>query len=421
MSDRLVNPSAPHAPSGQATAEPVPVNPATGRPAGRAEATVLLLASCMPVLGAVLIAPILPKIQDAFASTAGVEALTPIVLTVPALIIGLSGGLAGRYVDRVGRKGLLVGALILYAFLGTAPLWLRSLPLILASRVLVGLTEAAIMTCCTTLIVDYFHGPQRIKYLGLQTVYTTVAATLFFGIGGGLGNVGWRTPFWVYAVSLPLAAAVARTIWQPATGTSGPRARLAPVAWRQLAVPIAASVAGGAIFYVLVVELSFVLDGLGVKDSSTIGAISAAGSLAVALGAYLFPRLVSRGAAFTVPLALGITGLGLLVLGVAGSVPLVVVGALVTGFGNGLLLPAMLTWAVSALAFEQRGRGTGAWTAAVFLGQFACPLAVLALKAGLGGLGTAIIAVGVASLVLGAVLRALRISSGATGAAPTPA
>ena len=86
----------------------VAVDPATGRPAGRAQALVLLLASCLAVLGAVLLAPVLPDIEDAFAGTAGVEALTPIVLTAPALVIGLTAPFAGRVVDRLGRKRLLV-------------------------------------------------------------------------------------------------------------------------------------------------------------------------------------------------------------------------------------------------------------------------------------------------------------------------
>src|SRR4051812_6342748 len=154
----------------------VAVDPATGRPAGRAQALVLLLSSCLAVLGAVLLAPVLPRIEDAFAGTPGVKTLTPIVLTAPALVIGLTAVVAGRIVDRLGRRRLLIAALVVYAFVGTAPLWLDSLPLIVASRVLVGLTEAAIMTCCTTLLADYFHGRQREKYLGLQVVFTTVAA-----------------------------------------------------------------------------------------------------------------------------------------------------------------------------------------------------------------------------------------------------
>src|SRR5207253_8838447 len=90
----------------------IAVDPATGRPAGRAQAVVLLLSSCLSVLGAVLLAPVLPRIRDAFAGTAGVETLTPIVLTAPALVIGLTSMIAGRIVDRLGRKRLLVGALV---------------------------------------------------------------------------------------------------------------------------------------------------------------------------------------------------------------------------------------------------------------------------------------------------------------------
>src|SRR3954463_13957885 len=194
----------------------VAVDPSTGRPAGRAQALVLLFSSCLAILGAVLLAPVLPAIQDAFEGTAGVEALAPIGLTAPALVIGLTAPFAGRFVDKVGRKRLLLVARVVVAFVGTAPLWLPSLQLIVVSRVLVGLTEAAIMTCCTTLLADYFHGSQRERYFGLQVVFTTVAATIFFGVGGALGAQNWRTPFWLYAVSLPLALAAPRFVWQAA-------------------------------------------------------------------------------------------------------------------------------------------------------------------------------------------------------------
>jgi hypothetical protein len=40
--------------------------------------------------------------------------------------------------------------------------------------------------------------------------------------------------------------------------------------------------------------------------------------------------------------------------------------------GAGMLLPTLLTWAVSRLPFELRGRGTGIWTATFALGQFVC-------------------------------------------------
>jgi MFS family permease len=384
----------------------VAVDPATGRPAGRAQAAVLLLASCLAVLGAVLLAPVLPAIEDAFAGTAGVEALTPVVLTAPALVIGLTAPFAGRVLDGVGRTRLLVGALVVYAVVGTAPLWLPSLQLIVASRVLVGLTEAVIMTCCTTLLADYFHGSQRERYFALQVVFTTVAATLFFGLGGALGSHSWRTPFWLYLVSLPLAVAAARLIWQPAV--QRPTGVLPALPWHRLAAPVAVSLVGGLVFYVLIVELSFKLDDVGVESTGAIGAVSAIASLGTAVGGASFSRLGSRGPAVTAPLAFAVSGIGLVGLGLAPSVPVIVLFAVVTGLGNGLLLPSLLTWALGSLTFEQRGRGTGWWTAAVFLGQFICPLVVLALSAALGGLGAALVVVGVLAVVAAVVVRSSR-------------
>jgi MFS family permease len=391
----------------------VAVDPATGRPAGRAQALTLLLASCLAVLGAVLLAPVLPDIQDAFAGTAGVEALAPIVLTAPALVIGLTAPFAGRIVDRLGRKRLLVGALVVYAVVGTAPLYLPSLQLIVASRVLVGLTEAAIMTCCTTLLADYFHGSQRERYFGLQVIFTTVAATVFFGVGGALGGENWRAPFWLYAVSLPLAVAAAKLIWQPAPQQGAERGRVLPaLPWRTLAAPVGVSFLGGLVFYVLIVELSFKLDAIGVQSTGAIGAISAIASLGTAAGAFAFPRLARLGPAVTIPLAFAVSGIGLVGLGLAPAVPLVVVFAVLTGLGNGLLLPSLLSWALGSLTFEQRGRGTGFWTAAIFLGEFVCPLVVNGLK-GLGTLGTALWILGAVSVVVAVAVRGLRPAAAA--------
>ena len=383
----------------------VAVDPATGRPAGRPQALVLLLSSCLAVLGAVLIAPLLPKIEEAFAGTPGVDALTPIVLTAPALMIGLTAPFAGRIVDRLGRRRLLVGALVAYAVAGTAPLWLPTLPLIVASRVLVGITEAAIMTCCTTLLADYFHDQRRARMFALQTVFTTAAATVCFGLGGALGAAGWRTPFWLYAVSLPLAVLAAKYVWQPAPATQE-RSERESVSWQGLRAPLAVTFVGGVVFYALIVELSYVLDDLGVDSTAAIGGISAVSSLATALGAAAFGRSARRGARWTIPLAFTLSGVGLIGLGLAPSVPLVVAAAVVTGAGNGLLLPAILTWALREIPFQQRGRATGAWTAALFIGQFLCPLAVLALSGALGTLSAALVILGAVGLAVGFGVRA---------------
>ncbi|MCH7301739.1 MFS transporter, partial [Pseudomonas capeferrum] len=61
----------------------------TERQAGLPQSLLLLFGSCLPVLGAVLLAPVLPRMQAHFADTPGAEVLVPISLTIPALVIAL--------------------------------------------------------------------------------------------------------------------------------------------------------------------------------------------------------------------------------------------------------------------------------------------------------------------------------------------
>jgi MFS family permease len=364
---------------------------------GRAQLFVLLAASCLSVLGAVLIAPVLPRMRDSFAGVPGADVLVPVVLTVPALMIGLTAPFAGMIADRVDRRRLLLIGLLLYAVTGTAPLYLPSLSAILISRVLVGVCEAAIMTCATTLIGDYWSGPRRSRYLSLQTLVASLSATVF--LGGVLGAHGWRTPFWVYMVAILLVPLTAKLIWQPA-GHGTRRQRLAPVPWRSLLTPCLVTFVGGITFYALIVELSFVLNEVGFGSSAAIGGISALMSVATAAGCVVFARLSHRTPRTLLPLEFVLSAIGFVFVFATGSVPVIAIGAVVAGFGTGMLLPTLLTWAVNRLDFEQRGRGTGLWTGALFVGEFVCPLLIAAIGTSVGGLRPALGVLGIVAAVM---------------------
>ncbi|MEC3853988.1 MFS transporter [Paenarthrobacter ureafaciens] len=374
--------------------------PASSRAAGRTQAALLVAGSCMPVLGAVLLAPVLPTLTQVFADTPGVAILVPLVLTLPALFVALFSPLAGYVADRVGRKQLLIIAMLAYALFGTAPLWLDSLGAIALSRVGVGIAEAAIMTCCTTLITDYYWGQKRNKYLGLQTMVSALAATAFFALGGALGSISWRTPFWLYAVSAVLVIPMIFKLWEPAKShTQNTTAAKEPVPWRQIGAPAAVTLFGGIVFYALIVHLPYVITGLGVTDTGLIGGAAAIASLATAAGAISFRYLAKLGTRKLLVAAFGLAAVGLCLVSLAGNVPLAILGAVVASAGTGILLPTLLTWAVNGLEFSQRGRGTGIWTGTLFIGQFLTPIILGAAAAGLGNLSLALGALGLACVI----------------------
>ncbi|MFC5907546.1 MFS transporter [Streptacidiphilus monticola] len=391
----------------------VPVG-SDSRPAHLLRLWLLMAGSCLPILGAVLISPVLPRIQDHYAHVPGANALVPLVLTVPALALAILAPVAGLVVDRLGRKRLLVAATLAYGVLGTAPLWLESLAAILVSRVLVGIAEAAIMTCCTTLIGDYYSGRQREKYLALQTMCASASATAFFVVGGAAGSAGWRAPFWIYAVSLLLAPAMAAFLPRPAgDGSATASAAVArerrPFPFRPLATTCALTVFGAMVFYSVPVELPYLLDDLGVKTTGVIGLATALASAATVAGAVLFTRLRNGGEPY-LPLVFTLCAAGFAVMCLASGPVLLVAGAVVNCVGTGLLLPSLLTRAMSRLDYADRGRGTGLWTAAFFGGEFACPLLLLALEAAVGTLAAAVgvLAAAVACVALGLLLSRRR-------------
>ena len=388
-------------------APPTPAAPAATPPAPRFQATLLMAGSCLPILGAVLIAPVLPKMQDHFASTPGAEALTLLALSIPALALALLAPFAGALVDRFGRKRLLVGASVVYAPIGTAPLWLDSLAAIVASRAVLGIVEAVIMTCCTTLIGDYYSGKQRERYLALQAICSALSATAFFAIGGAAGSAGWRAPFWAYAVSLLLAPLMAAVLTAPQRTTPQDvpaQGAQSPFPWRRMAAPCTLTFFGAVVFYTVPVLMSKLLDALGVTDTPTIGLSTAIASAATVVGAFAFTRLADR-AEQLLPAVLTLCAAGFAVMWLADSTPLLVVGAVINCLGGGMLLPTLLTRAMALLDFADRGRGTGLWNTAFFLGEFVCPLLLLGVSHSVGGLAGAVGLLGAATVVVAAGLR----------------
>lgn len=373
----------------------------------RLRVALLMAGSCLPILGAVLIAPVLPRMQDHFDGVPGAEVLVPMALTVPALALALLAPFAGVVVDRLGRKRLLVAATVLYALFGTAPLWLDSLGAIVASRALVGIAEAAIMTCCTTLIGDYYTGRVRDRYLALQTMCASASATAFFVIGGVAGSAGWRAPFWIYAISLLLAPAMALVLPRPTAvtpaGTAPDQYPDRPFPWRPLAGTCVLTAFGAMVFYTVPVEMSYLLDDLGVTATGVIGLATAVASAATVAGAILFTRL-RRGAEAWLPAVLALCAAGFAVMCFAGGTALLVTGAVINCLGTGILLPSLLTRAMARLDYADRGRGTGLWTASFFLGEFVCPLVLLAVASLAGSLAAAVGLLGLAAALVAAVL-----------------
>ncbi|MFE7902916.1 hypothetical protein ACFU3E_36580 [Streptomyces sp. NPDC057424] len=115
-------------------------------------------------------------------------------------------------------------------------------------------------------------------------------------------------------------------------------------------------------------ERVYLLDDLGVKSSGLIGMVTAIASAATVTGCVILASLPGRPER-RLPAIFALCAAGLALMGLARNIAILIMGAFFSGIGTGLLLPSLLTWAMSKLEYADRGCGTGLLTASFFLGQ----------------------------------------------------
>jgi MFS family permease len=357
----------------------------------------LLLSSSLTVMAGATVSPALPAMQEQFAQVITnpdwLSTLVKLVITLPALFIVVGSPIAGIIVDRFGRKSLLLTTAILYGLAGSSGLYLNSLTEILVGRALLGLAVAGVMVSATTLIADYYSGPARAAFMGLQAGFMGLGGVLFLTLGGALAQQNWHYPFGIYLFSWLIVPLILAFIVEPDRSQT-PVSVAAKTEKPVMPVTILAIIYGFTTlsqmaFYLIPVQLPFFLKQL-------VGAIPTQSGMAIAL-CTLFSAIASitygklkQHLEFVsfLPLIFGLMGIGYLLIGQSSHWAQVLVGLAIAGMGLGILMPNMSVWLSQVVPDQMRGRALGGLSTAMFLGQFLSPIVTQPLTkiTGLGGI-----------------------------------
>lgn len=369
----------------------------------------LLATSSLTIMSGATIAPTLPDLLVHFAGVPHAELLVKLVLTIPGLFIALLAPVAGTLVDRLGRRPVLLASTALYAIAGASGFFLDWLPGILVGRALLGVAVAGLMTACTTLVGDYFEGAARHKFMGLQNAFVGFGGVLFLTAGGVLASLSWRAPFLIYLLALVLLPVMAMVLPEPnrpAAGAHGAAANAEAPNWNAIALIYGMFFIGMTAFYLVPVQLPFLLKGMIHASPAQSGAAIATGTLFSALSSLIFPRLQGRWTGVQVlPLAFAGMGAGFLTIAFASTYLQVLLGMGIMGASMGLYMPTLSLWLMAIAPASLRGRLMGGMTTALFLGQFLSPVMSQPLSHAIG-LGPSFAVVGASLLGLAAIALA---------------
>lgn len=177
----------------------------------RATVYVLCLVPFIMVLGNSMLIPVLPAIEKALDLSLTQVGLLITVFSIPAgIVIPFAGWLS----DRVGRKPVMIPALLVYGLGGilaglAGTLVERPYYLLLGARIIQGIGAGGTYQLAMALSGDDIQGKERAQALGFLEAANGLGKVLSPLAGAALALISWQTPFFVYGIlAFPIAAAV---------------------------------------------------------------------------------------------------------------------------------------------------------------------------------------------------------------------
>jgi MFS family permease len=341
------------------------------------------------------------------------ELMVTVVFAVYAAGVIAALLLAGNFSDLLGRRPILLLGLTLSALSAVCFVFEGGLVPLFVGRLLSGFSAGLFSGAATAAVMELAAPAQR----GRAALAATAANMGGLGCGpmlsGLLAQYGSHPLRLPYLVDLALVAiSVAITLMLPETVTRPvprpplrPQGMVVPPEVRGVFVPAAlAAFAGFSVLGLFTaVAPSFISQYLDVDNLAVSGAVVLSVFLASTVGQFLMVRV---GAARALPLGCLILVVGLVLIGcslLTESLALLVVGAVVSGVGQGMAFRGAVTTVSAVAPAEQRGATISALFVAAYVGISVPVVGIGAVAVALGLRSAGLIFVACVIVMSGAV------------------
>lgn len=331
------------------------------------------------ILNNTLVSPALPDILEEF-GVASDRAGTLVAVGSAAGI--LIAPVVGVLADRYGRRIVLSACLLVFGVFGGLAALAPTFGFLVLARFLQGFGSAGLVNLAVVLIGDHWSGTDRTRIVGRNAaVLTTGLAAMPLLSGAVTELAGWRITFAIYTVALAMAGVAWMVLdsWRPSTPPTV-REQLggATAVVRQPAV--AALLGAGFLVFVMIFGLFLTVfpvhlaEEFGMKAGArgVMIALPAIGSTLMAFNLGRIRHVWSPRA--VVVFAGGGFMLAFVTIGITTAIAIVVMGAILYGASEGVLIPSLQDEAMEASPGEFRGAVMAVWVSAARAGQTIGPL-----------------------------------------------
>jgi len=159
---------------------------------------IIVTGTFMVVLDSTIVAVALDAIGKNLHQASGIDW----IITAYLLTVGVIQSPTGWLADRVGRKPVFVGAMIIFACGSFCSALAPTLPILIACRVLQGVGGGAMFPVGTAMTYELFPADRRGTALGIQGIALMAAPAIGPVLGGWLVTAfSWR---WMFLINIPI-------------------------------------------------------------------------------------------------------------------------------------------------------------------------------------------------------------------------
>ncbi|MFO7761381.1 MAG: MFS transporter [Thermodesulfobacteriota bacterium] len=334
---------------------------------------ILLAVIVFAVTGGSLVGPILPAMMNLNGATSKNIGLALSAYTFSAMV---ATPLLGAVADRFGRKRVIVPAAILFGVGGLLITFTRSFWLVLVWRALQGIGVGGMLNTVVAAIGDMYTEPDRSRVMGWRVMVQGLTNATIPFISGTLAILAWFLPFYIHSAAILLGILAAFKLEEPAGmfKTQGYMVKALRSIGNTRAIWLFFS---NFIGFVLLYNIVVYMPMLVVKQFNMTTlysglAITAAAGIS-ALTASQAGRLSDISEVIRIMWGFFCCGLSLLLVGLCGSYPLLLLFMGVWGLGFGVMMPTLNSAAAGLVSAELRAGVLSVFTLLMYLGQTVSP------------------------------------------------
>lgn len=332
--------------------------------------TIISIAMATVMAGAA-ISPALGLIAQHFSDANPV--LIKLILTAPSLTVIPFSFISSYLTRKIPKRSIVLIGISIYVIAGVGAQFAENIWLLLGLRFVLGAGVGLVMPLSFTLISDHFKGEERAQMMGYNTAFSNIGGIVTMLLAGFLASFSWKMPFNVYLLGVIIFILVYFYLPknEPLTPSTGKQKEKIPpsvygYAFASLGIMLA--------YIAIATNMALFLEQDNLGGSKIAGFVISFSTVGGLMTSVTLVRLRSVFKDHLLAVSLAVMGAGFGIISLSYSIPLILLGVLFVGFGQGVLFPLINVKVLGNVSPTISDKVISIVSSMIYVGQFISPV-----------------------------------------------